>query len=288
MATTVALLIVAAILIVVFVVARFVGRQEDKPAVTHDQEIVIGDTSHIMDDDAVEDNAAEVAEEEFEAEADEPVLELIQPEPPAQVTLMPKPVLKESQQAELVLEGMLKIESVPTTPRDFESRLYGQPLHSKTDVELTPHSNVPEHLLLVYVMADPIKPFAGPDIAKACQAQGLRHGERSIFHQTHQGQIQFSVASAVEPGIFNLDVIALMHTPGLSFFLDMRTVDAPRRAFRMMLEVAHEVANQLNGEILTDQRQVLTPLAVGHYLARIKAFAANRNTSEVVLERAKA
>lgn len=197
----------------------------------------------------------------------------------------------EPQQAELMFED----ESVPAWNQivkdSFEKRVTLQP-HARqlatvvpSEEKKRPEAESPKelisHLLVVYVMAPRSRTFRGEQVVVACQNQGLQHGERNIFHwYGKHGSIQFSVASAAKPGSFDLDNIQQMTTPGLSFILDMKMLEAPRSVFKTMLEVAHEIANQLGGDVLDDHHERLTALTVSDYLARVKTFTSLRNHYE--------
>ncbi len=136
-------------------------------------------------------------------------------------------------------------------------------------------------ILVVHVMAPRSQFFTGADILEALQQQHLQFGEHNIFHAyDSQGHIQFSVASATEPGTFDDQHLEHFTTPGLGFFTDIRHVAQPRAIFKHMLATAHQVAQRLQGELLDHRRQRLTASTVSEYLAQIKATELAQNHAE--------
>ena len=67
--------------------------------------------------------------------------------------------------------------------------------------------------------------FRGDDILHILLACDLRLGEMSFFHrhelEAGRGAIQFSVANMMQPGVFDIDNMADMKTPGLVFFVTL-------------------------------------------------------------------
>lgn len=131
----------------------------------------------------------------------------------------------------------------------------------------------PEVFVLNVVARDPAG-FNGEDILHILLACNLRYGEMNFFHRHEQeagkGAIQFSVANMMQPGVFDIDNMADLQTPGLVFF---RTFPGPQnmmQAFDYMLETAKAVAKNLEGDVLDEGRSVLTRQTLEHHRARIQ------------------
>ena len=111
-------------------------------------------------------------------------------------------------------------------------------------------------LLVLSVMAKPGARFASYDLLQAISSAGLQFGEMNIFHyvypETNYGIKLFSLASAEEPGEFNLDNMGNFTCPGLMLFMDSARVPDPRAAFSIMLEKAERLADDLDGELFAD------------------------------------
>lgn len=101
--------------------------------------------------------------------------------------------------------------------------------------------------------------FGGAAIASACAAAGLRLGEMSIYHHHDRasGQVLFSMASMVEPGVFpeNDDDFS---TPGLSLFTQLPGARDGVVIYDTMLAAAKQLAGLLDGELRDDRRNKLT------------------------------
>lgn len=123
--------------------------------------------------------------------------------------------------------------------------------------------------------------FNGEDLLRAILAYGLRFGEMSIFHRheqaTGQGRILFSMAKAVEPGIFDLEAMTGEEIPGVSFFLSLPGVNSIH-AYDIMVDTAKRLATELQGHILDEQQQPLTRQLIEHYREQVQEFERRRLT----------
>jgi cell division protein ZipA len=130
-----------------------------------------------------------------------------------------------------------------------------------------PLSEAPEVFMLNVVARDP-QGFNGDDILQILLACDLRFGDMSFFHRTEfeagRGAIQFSVANMMQPGVFDIDNMGDMITPGLVFFLTLPGPEDMMQAFDYMLETARAVARNLGADVLDESRSVLTRQAIEH------------------------
>lgn len=116
--------------------------------------------------------------------------------------------------------------------------------------------------------------FRGEDILHILLACDLRFGDMSFFHRHEQeagrGRIQFSVANMVQPGVFDLDNMAGINTPGLVFFVTLPGPEDMMQAFDYMLETAQAVARNLDGDVLDETRSALTKQTLEHCRQQIR------------------
>lgn len=135
-----------------------------------------------------------------------------------------------------------------------------------------------EDLVVVYVKARPGSNFVGYGLQQALQTAGLHFGEMSIFHryehENGQGHILFSVASAVEPGVFDLQRIGGFQTPGLSIFMTLSHCADPKKALIILLDTAQQLADDLGGELHDNHHQPFTENTVAEYRSRVRDVAA--------------
>ncbi len=122
-------------------------------------------------------------------------------------------------------------------------------------------------------------PFNGEDLLRAVLSYGLRFGDMSIFHRheqpSGQGRVLFSMAKAVEPGIFDLETMTGEEIPGVSFFLGLPGVSSIT-AYDIMIDTARRLAVELQGDVLDEQQQPLTRQLVDHYRERVQEFERRR------------
>jgi cell division protein ZipA len=116
--------------------------------------------------------------------------------------------------------------------------------------------------------------FRGDDILQILLACDLRFGDMDFFHrhefEAGRGAIQFSVADMMQPGVFDIDNMADMTTPGLVFFLTLPGPEDMMQAYDYMLETAQAVARNLKGDVLDESRSVLTRQSMEHNRQQIR------------------
>jgi len=136
-----------------------------------------------------------------------------------------------------------------------------------------PRNTAPEVFMINVVARDPAG-FNGDDILQILLACDLRFGDMNFFHRTEsesgRGAIQFSVANMMQPGVFDIDNMSDLSTPGLVFFLTLPGPEDMMRAFDYMLETARTVARNLGADVLDESRSVLTGQAIEHSRQKIR------------------
>ena len=139
-------------------------------------------------------------------------------------------------------------------------------------------ANRPEarEVVVINVLARTGENFSGEKLKSLFEACGLQHGDLDIYHRheetdTHS-PVQFSVASAVEPGTFRPEDMATLSTPGISFFMSMPGPSNSLQAFEFMLETAQCVVRNLGGELKDERRSVMTPQTIEHCRQRIREY----------------
>jgi len=145
-------------------------------------------------------------------------------------------------------------------------------------------------VLSVTVLANEDEFFNGPEIKEALEAEDLTHGEMQIFHFHERGKeavsgngdAVFSVANMLEPGIFDIEKLDGMQTPGLMLFCQLPGPLEGEDALELMLDKGRGLAVRLHGQMCDDKRNLFTTQAKNHYLDRIAVFS-----RELVLARSK-
>lgn len=148
-------------------------------------------------------------------------------------------------------------ESVLSGNREVSHLLLDQPWrsdHIKSGLaRSTTNKDLTNDLLILYVVAKPGSFFASYDLLQTISAAGLQFGDMNIFHYylpTETGDVKlFSLASATEPGEFDLNNIGDFSCVGLTLFMNIREVPNVRQAFNKMLKTAEQLADDLDGEL---------------------------------------
>ncbi len=130
-------------------------------------------------------------------------------------------------------------------------------------------------ILALHVACRKQNVFAGADVLAALQSAGLRYGQYQVFHRLAGKDIQlsvFSVANMVEPGVLEPDKLPETQIPGLTLFLLLPGPQNGVAACADMLATARSLARQLGGDVLDENRSILTTEAAQRIRERILEF----------------
>jgi cell division protein ZipA len=137
-------------------------------------------------------------------------------------------------------------------------------------------------LLTLHVVAR-AEPFEGGAIVQAAGHCGLEPGEMEIFHcclgdEDHR-QTLFRMANMVKPGTFPFGAMAEFTSPGLTLFAELDgTHDDPGR-MEELLGTAHTLAEELDGELLDENREPFTTEVERRLRDRVMSFVEVRLTA---------
>ncbi|TDJ22590.1 MAG: cell division protein ZipA [Gammaproteobacteria bacterium] len=136
----------------------------------------------------------------------------------------------------------------------------------------------PGEIIVINVLARGGATFPGDKIMEVFLRNELRFGDMNIFHRIDGADktVQFSVASAVEPGTFDLSAMAEFSTLGITMFLRLPGLDEPLPVFDDMLCVARDIASSLGGDLKDEQLSVMTGQTSEHCRQRIAEFSRKR------------
>jgi len=116
-----------------------------------------------------------------------------------------------------------------------------------------------QRIVAIRLLGERERRIDGAELQKALASEGLEFGRYSIYHKIlHGGRPVFSVASLVEPGSFDPDLIASLRFPGISMFaVYPGPIPAPQ-AFDELLATARRLADRLGGSLQDDSGSSLT------------------------------
>ena len=135
-----------------------------------------------------------------------------------------------------------------------------------------------ELLIVLTVVTHDERNIAGPVIREALGAFDLEPDPQGMFN--HYGNRRgtarvpvFSVSSILEPGVFDLEAMDRVSTPGLCLFMRRPGPLPATVAFDLMLDVGTRLARSLGAVLCDDQRCRLTVQATQALRERVVHFA---------------
>ncbi|WP_407331120.1 cell division protein ZipA [Enterovibrio sp. 27052020O] len=166
------------------------------------------------------------------------------------------------------------VEDVIETAKDAQ-------VDSEIDVE--PIDEPPEapqqQVLILNVQAGINQEFNGEELINCLEQHGMIFGEMEIYHRhadlAGTGQVLFSAANMFNPGSFPLATIHQFTTPGITLFMTLPCYGEAEQNFKLMLQTAQQVADQLGGLVTDDKRSMMTPQRLDSYRDKIKQFHAH-------------
>ena len=157
-------------------------------------------------------------------------------------------------------------------------------LEEGAEAEVARHDDEPDAETLVVVLtvlAPAGGKIEGEALRAAFESQGLRYGEGRIFHRYPDSAppgatALFSVVNIVEPGIFDLETIDAIRTPGVGLFMRLPGPKDPGDAFAIMVRDARALAEALDARLCDETRTRLTPQTLNHLREQIADFGRRR------------
>lgn len=150
---------------------------------------------------------------------------------------------------------------------------------ARQDAAEKPKRPSPEEVIVVHVMGNDER-LPGKLLMQAVLDCGMRWGEYHIFHRYEGGArdalAMFSMANAVEPGIFDIDTMETQTYVGVSFFLMLPGPANSRQALDMMVEAARRVARDTGGELRDEHHSALTQQTIEHLRQRVMEYERRR------------
>ena len=139
-----------------------------------------------------------------------------------------------------------------------------------------PETFDPDLIITISLIARSEHGFVGEKLLHCMLSRGLRFGAMEIFHRhkntSGEGQVQFSLANALKPGTFDLDDMGSFQTKAVTLFMILPGPKDPQKAFKMLLDTAQHLADELNGQLVDGTRSALTQQTIQHFNEQIQDF----------------
>lgn len=143
----------------------------------------------------------------------------------------------------------------------------------------------PPSMIVLHIFSKTGSEFIGYELLQAILSYGFRFGEMDIFHR-HQkanghGKILFSLASAVEPGTFDVNTMGSYRTIGLTLFMHTDALKDALAVFDLMVNTAQSLSDDLSGVLMDSEHNVLTSETVADLRQRLHFISHNADQAEL-------
>lgn len=137
-----------------------------------------------------------------------------------------------------------------------------------------------QNLIVMRLMAEKNQPYNGYELLQTLMSDGFHFGKMNIFHRHERmnggGDILFSLASAEEPGSFDLQRMGDFSCNGLTLFMQLDGQKNITKTFEIMLDAARQLADDLGGKLWDDRYQLLDQSSIKRWQERIKRYENSR------------